>query len=233
MVDQPPVYPLPRQWLCFKPPNPPSPEVLKHTLHLQAIWSQEMPDHPRWKMIYCDLVSSSLVAFGDDTNDSTDQINVGEFGGWTNLIIHRLLRMRPKEASSMSKETVIEEACRLGTLLFMVMVWRCYGVSPVVSSIIVKKLKALLDMYQPSWGRLWPIHLWAVYLGAVEAEGTLEESWYHEEMATLIKSYLVRDWDEAMKEVRGVLWFACLVGNRHDRLAKTVERLLKPLGKHG
>lgn len=51
-------------------------------------------------------------------------------GSWMEPTIYRLLAIRPLNHGD-GREIVIEEVCRLGTLLFLAPLWRNFGQSPV------------------------------------------------------------------------------------------------------
>jgi hypothetical protein len=132
LLDMKPTFPMPQQWVRFTTPPSSldlSPEVSEYTERAFQMWSSACLDVPEWLSAYTDLVAFALCSF--KRNPSMRQLAdmPSEFGAWSNPMIHRLLSWHPTEGT-VSQNTIVQETCRLGALLYLVPVWRCLGVSP-------------------------------------------------------------------------------------------------------
>jgi hypothetical protein len=100
----------------------------------------------------------------------------------------------------------MEEMCRLGTLLFLAPFWRALGQNPVWTAAISRKLLFLLGTNHVEWGQLNPLLVWILYFAAIETEDHVERSHFISMLSALLKTMNIRDWDEIMGIVQGLLW---------------------------
>jgi hypothetical protein len=127
-------------------------------------------------------------------------------GNWVNVILHRLLTLCPLTDEN-KREDKIEETCRIASLIYLAPVWRKFGVFPVRTKLLVRKLRLGLDSSPvEDWMELWPLRLWCLYVGAVESEGTDGLDWFVKQVAANSWEYGIRDWEKVKKCVVEVLW---------------------------
>lgn len=126
-------------------------------------------------------------------------------GSWMEPTVYRLLAIRPLRNGS-QREHLMEEMCRLGTLLFLAPFWRALGQNPVWTAAISRKLLFLLGTNHVEWGHLNPLLVWILYFAAIETEDHVERSHFISMLSALLKSMNIRDWDEIIGIVQGVLW---------------------------
>jgi hypothetical protein len=126
-------------------------------------------------------------------------------GSWIEPIVFRLLDIRPLHRG-IARENVIEEACRLGTLLFLAPVWRALGNSPVWTAVISRKLQIILSQHTTEWNELNPLLVWILYSAAVETADLTERSHFVVMLAMLMNSLQIQDWSGLLQVVKSVLW---------------------------
>lgn len=231
MFDTQPVFPLPWQWSC---PNNAKEVQLGQD---QAFECQDLRRNldfelgddrdPEWLNIFEDISRLSHKIFNLSPmfpTSTMDKVSA-ERGLWTISIIHRLLSYRPLQNALSIKATHIQEACRLGALLYMVPVWRFFGVAPVASSTLLTNLHKQFRDSDGAWGHLWTLKLWILYLAAAESLDGNEvlESWFVNQLARLCLSNGISDWRVAMALIKTILWFDCLFWKVQDRLDEKMK----------
>jgi hypothetical protein len=226
--DIAPHFPVPKVWaelLLFpdlqdsdRPP----------TSAIRRLWSNSMLGMPEWIRIYetiatCsqDLLPSSSV--GKEIC-STKQ---PQAGAWINPVVHKLLQFRPLDEFGISSESLIQEVCRLGSLLYLAPIWRAFGVHPVDTEGLVVKFRDLLSNNCILWGQLWKLKLWALCMAAIEAEQYTGIYWYAGKIANLLQDHDILSWDLGMKLVKELLWVEVIFGGRNKILGREVDKVLK------
>ncbi|KAF9691459.1 hypothetical protein EKO04_010905 [Ascochyta lentis] len=197
--DIPPSVPLPHQWMadCRSPSGSPRP---KNAISLA--WKQQMPMQMDWISIFDDIVH--LVSLDCTFNDQQLELAVTS-GSWVEPIMWRLLAIRPLNHGN-GREHVLEEVCRLGTLLFLAPFWRTLGNSPVWTVAISKNLQSVLLQYRTEWNGLKPLLLWSLYFAAIETGGLAERSQFVTMLAIVMLSVQFQEWSELLQAVKSVLW---------------------------
>lgn len=235
LSDTPPCFPLPTQWLQHASTSniPRSPALLKHIKYLRCIWKHELSNHTLWMQMFDDLYTFSFNTFDPATGSPKDETTAG---AWSNIIIHMFLRERPlkdfstQKTSHSYRDAVILEVCRLAVLLYMVPVWRFFGVSPVISDILVNKVRETLDENDTiEWGDLlWPLKLWVLYVAGVEAtRSPANKAWFSASIAQIMAENRLENWADVMRVVERFLWSECLFKQRDDALENVVCSILK------
>jgi hypothetical protein len=126
-------------------------------------------------------------------------------GSWIEPTLYRLLAIRPLLHGN-RPDQVIEEVCRLGTLLFLSPLWRLLGRSPVWTAAISRNLLVVLTVNRAEWNELRPLLLWVLYFAAIETKDPAERSLYVSMLAIVIMGMQLQEWDKMMQAVKGVLW---------------------------
>ena len=126
-------------------------------------------------------------------------------GSWIEPTMYRLLAIRPLLMGS-NRENVLEEVCRLGTLLFLAPFWRILGQSPVRTAAISRNLQFVLLQYKTEWNELKPLLVWTLYFAAVETSDLAERSQFAFMLAIVMSGMQLRSWSELLEVVKGVLW---------------------------
>ncbi|KAF3032390.1 hypothetical protein E8E12_003484 [Didymella heteroderae] len=197
--DIPPSVPLPRRWEVDSrsPPGTPRPHSA-----ITLAWKQQLPMNLDWVTIFDDVVQ--LMYLDHAFNERQQELAVTS-GSWMEPTMYRLLAIRPLLKDD-GRGNVLEEVCRLGTLLFLAPFWRALGHSPVWTAAISRNLQLVLVQYKTEWHGLKPLLVWTLYFAAVETSDLAERSQFVFMLAMVMSGMQLRSWDELMEVVKGVLW---------------------------
>jgi hypothetical protein len=193
------MVPMPKKWeLDSKSPsNSPRPAS-----PISLLWKQQLPMRLDWISIFEDMVQ--LISF--DRAFSEEQLVLAiTSGSWMEPTVYRLLTIRPLNHGS-DIGYLMEEVCRLGTLLFLSPLWRSMGQSPVRTNAICRNLLLLLMKDMMEWKELKPLLIWVVYLAAIETQDLAERSQFVFMLAVLMSGMQLQGWDDIMQVIKGVLW---------------------------
>jgi hypothetical protein len=169
---------------------------------MAIIWKQQLPMQLDWISIFDDIVQ--LMALDRAFCDQQLLLSVTD-GSWMEPTMYRLLSIRPLLLEN-GRGSVIEEVCRLGTLLFLAPFWRLLGRSVVRTATISRKLLLLLTNHVVEWNELKPLLVWVVYLGAIETKDPGERSQYLLMLAVVSGGMHLQCWDQSMQMLKQVLW---------------------------
>lgn len=197
--DLPPSVPLPRNWEVNSRSSAGAPRP--HNL-MSLMWKQQLPMQLDWVTIFDDIVQ--LISSDHAFNEQQVEL-AGTSGSWMEPTLYRLLVIRPLHLSE-DRGHVLEEVCRLGTLLFLAPFWRALGKSPVRTAAISRNLLFVLLQYKTEWGELKPLLTWVLYFAAVETSDLAERSQFIFMLAIVMNGMHTRNWGELMDVVRSVLW---------------------------
>ncbi|KAF2105256.1 hypothetical protein BDV96DRAFT_608395 [Lophiotrema nucula] len=156
-------------------------------------WKEELPEYDAWISIFKLIVR--LVP------DHSIPANC-----WMEPIIHRLLSLRPMRHGIETRGAIIEEACRIGTLLFLSRSWREFGVLSIRTTLLRRNLLAMLRRYFAEWGRLRPLLLWVLVQAAQEAESQAERYQFNIRISMVMSKLNIADWDGLVEVLKGVVW---------------------------
>ena len=126
-------------------------------------------------------------------------------GSWLEPILHRLLAARSMLRGT-AREHVMEEVCRLGTLLFLAPIWRVLGANPVRTAAVSRGLLDVLLGRVVAWDELRPLLVWVLYFAAVETVDLAERSQFVFMLGVLARGVGVTEWGDVMGVVKSVLW---------------------------
>jgi hypothetical protein len=175
-----------------------------------------------WITIFDDIVQ--LISL--DRAFSEEQLVLSiTSGSWMEPTMWRLLTMRPLQ-HGLDREYVIEEACRLGTLLFLAPVWRCLGHSPVWTAAISRNLLLVLVKHMIEWRELKPLLAWIIYVAAVETSDLAERSQFVFMLAIIMSGLQLNNWEELMHLVKSILWVENVYAGTEDLIRDEVMAIL-------
>jgi hypothetical protein len=166
------------------------------------MWKQQLPMLVDWISIFDDIVE--LISLDQAFNE--DQLMLAATSGsWMEPIMYRLLVMRPLQQGN-SRDHVIEEVCRLGTLLFLSPLWRSLGHSPVWTAAISHNLYLILIKDRVEWNELKPLLIWVLYFAAIETDDPVERRHFIFMLAILMSGMQLQEWEAMMQIIKRVLW---------------------------
>ena len=155
-----------------------------------------------WISIFDDVVQ--LISLDKAFNEEQLLLAITS-GSWIEPTLWRLLAFRPLQQSH-KREHVIEEVCRLGTLLFLSPCWRMLGFGPVWTAAISRNLLLTLMKHMIEWKELKPLLVWVLYFAAIETHDLAERSQLVFMLAVVTGGMQLNDWDSIMQIVKSVLW---------------------------
>ena len=210
--DISPSVPLPRKWDADSrsPPGSPRPHS-----SISLTWKQQLPNQMDWVTIFDDIVQ--LISLDRVLNKQQLELAVTS-GSWIEPTMYRLLAIRPLQLGN-DRENVLEEVCRLGTLLFLAPFWRTLGQSPVWTAAISRNLQLVLLQYKTEWNELKPLLIWTLYFAAIETSDLAERSQFVFMLAIVMSGMQLQQWGELLEIVKGVLWV--------DKVSAGTDELIK------
>ncbi|KAF2826610.1 hypothetical protein CC86DRAFT_349539 [Ophiobolus disseminans] len=197
--DIPPVVPLPQKWVSDSQSPPTSPRPFRP---ISLVWKQQLFSRSEWITIFDDVVQ--LISLDKAFNDEQLLLAVTS-GSWMEPTLWRLLTIRPLQQGS-ERGHVIEEVCRLGTLLFLSPFWRMLGFGPVWTAAMSRNLLLLLMKHMVEWQDLKPLLTWVLYFAAIETNDLAERSQLVFMLAVVAGGMQLNDWGDIMNIVKSVLW---------------------------
>ncbi|KAF1994142.1 hypothetical protein P154DRAFT_527291 [Amniculicola lignicola CBS 123094] len=216
--DIPPSLPMPTKWLESSV-SPPS--SLRPAATISLVWKQQFPMQQDWISIFDDI--NQLISL--DRASSDQQIEAAHSSGsWMEPTFVRLLTIRPLQRG-LSSESVIEEVCRLGTLLFLSPMWRMMGASPTRTLAFSKNLLWVLQNHLVEWHDLKPLLLWTLYFAAFETQDTGQRYQFVFMLAVLMKGMKIKEWDGLMVIVKEVLWVDSVFSSSEEAMREEVMRI--------
>jgi hypothetical protein len=218
---------MPRRWKkdSLSPPHSPRPYS-----PISLIFKQQLPVSLGWISIFDDVFQ--LISL--DRVFTEDQLILAETSGsWMEPTIWRLLAIRPLTQGN-KREHVIEEVCRLGTLLFLAPFWRILGQQPVWTAAISRNLMLILMEYRVDWKELKPLLFWILYFAAVETHDLSERSQLVFILAVLLGSSQLQEWDDLMRVIKSVLWVEKVFASsdeliRDEVMAIVCQNAMRPI----
>jgi hypothetical protein len=181
-----------------------------------------MPMHLGYISIFDDIVH--LISLEQGFNDEQMTLSMTK-GSWMEPAIYRLLALRPLLHSN-GPQQLIEEVCRLGTLLFLAPSWRLLRMSPVWTAAIARNLLLVLTQHRVEWNELKPILVWVLYFALIETKVQAERSQYSSMLAALVISMQLYEWDEIMQVVKGVLWVEKVFAGSDELVREGVMQII-------
>lgn len=106
----------------------------------------------------------------------------------------------------------MQEACRLGMLLYLNHVRRFLGITPSYTGIVASRLKDHLmvnyEHLMGDWiGEAWILQIWVLYMAGFGLQGEPDEAWFLRALGKSLKRRGISDWNDVLQLLKGVLWF--------------------------
>jgi len=218
--DRAPVYPLPNEWLETYSTSR-ALTCLSHALAKEC--RETLPARSKWVEIYERLIDCSAQTESDAVQSKgACWMQSSNCGGWPNVLIYHLLEWRPLESRTGSV-AIREEIVRLAALLYMAPIWRKFGQFPVRTRYLIDKLLPLLKKDKDDWGPLWPLKMWALYMGVLESEQPEAAAYFPRALAAYIHERQLRSWREVIRTVKSVLWLDSIFNESCDLVKDDME----------
>ncbi|KAF2650233.1 hypothetical protein K491DRAFT_782758 [Lophiostoma macrostomum CBS 122681] len=191
--DTPPHLPLPAAWYQAVPSLHADPSTIVLVNRIAIIWKQELPHTLSW-ITTLDICLNLLA----DKNKA--------WNSWMDPMLHRLLSLRPLRADvPPTREAIMEEVCRIGSLLALAPRWRTFGIHPVRTDKLRQHLLLLLQTQFAIWGELRCLLLWTLMHATREADNEAETSEFGIRMAMVMGKMGVQGWKHEVKVLREIL----------------------------
>lgn len=212
--------PLPPKWKADSRSPPGSPRPYSA---ISLEWKRQFPMKLDWITVFDDVYQ--LISLDRGLTEKELQV-AATTGSWMEPSMVRLLAVRPL-AKGTERGNIIEEVCRLGTLLFLSPLWRWLGASPVWTFNITRNLLSVLNSQMVEWGELKPLLAWAVYFAAIETRDPQERSHFVFILAVLMSGMQFEEWEQLLEVVKSVLWVDLVFGAGDDSIRTDVLRILQ------
>ena len=121
-------------------------------------------------------------------------------------LLHRLLSLSGAAVNITERESIVLQACRLASILYLAEIRRLFGVMGIVSEFQTEKLRNILESSADDWNDFGLLKMWCLAMGAMESSGSLR-NWYIIVLVKEGEKLGIRGWDEIERQLRGVLWY--------------------------
>ena len=186
------------------------------------MWKQQLPSYLDWVTIFDDIVQ--LISLDGAFNKQQLEL-AATSGSWIEPTIHRLLAIRPLALGN-GRGNILEEVCRLGTLLFLTSFWRILGQSPVHTAAISRNLRRVLLQYETEWHELKPLLAWTLYHAALETADPALRSQFVFMLAAVMSGMQIQAWEEFIAIVKSVLWVDSMAAGSDDLIREEVMQVM-------
>jgi len=187
-------------------------------------WLSSLPDnHPLNEALHDTRIAIEFTKYKEARNESWKNVKFLTY--WVDPILHTLIG---NSLPATDAGSVMQEATRLGLILFLCKMRHTSGQLGVESSLFVTKLRMLmlhggLDVYLKS---LEPTLLWIVVVGLLESRNKPESMWYVEMTVNLALEMDLGSWDAVVAVVKGVIWVEVVFDYELELCREQFERLL-------
>jgi hypothetical protein len=154
-----------------------------------------------------------------------------------NLIQHRLMSLPKGDELNYGEvsSVCLYESIRNATIIFSVAV--TFPLPPLMG--IFRKLASVLkeileeSKFDPCWQLCPKTLLWILILGGIAALGTIERTWYVQNLVAISAALGLSNWEEVSDELDNYLWLnsACEAGGRMLWLEVMNDRVLQECDK--
>lgn len=213
--DISPAIPMPQQWQLDSKSPPGSPCACST---ISLIWKVDSPSRLDWISIFDDV--AQLIVLDRAFNEEQLTLAITS-GSWIEPTMWRLLSICPLQLGN-DREHVIEEVCRLGTLLFLAPLWRTLGQNPVWTTAISRKLLIVLTTYMCEWKELKPLLIWTLYFAAIETQNLTERGQLVFMLAVIASGMQAATWDGIMQIIKDVIWCEKVFAGTEDLIRDEV-----------
>jgi len=144
-------------------------------------------------------------------------------------IQHQLLSRTSVEAGADAffdaYEARLEEAFRLGGLIFMKEMLQEFAFAVTGTKILVTKLKTSLGLILDD-GSASHALLWLLFMGGLSAKQSLDRTWFISHLARLGNELDVLTWEEVRGLLEGVIWVGKILDGTGEKLWGEVEVMM-------
>lgn len=202
--DCTPRFPLPVDILpCLRPRCQASCDS-KASGKVSSIWEVALSGQPG----ICDALEdlSELAALLENQPTSGRVWNDPMFVGlMINPVVPKLLSV-PRYVNGDDITSVMHEACRIATLLYLDELRRQFGVYPVPTELRVAKLMTLLTLRAASWRPFQRLLLWVLVIGGINSLTSLSSSWFAHAIGAIYQELGLSSWKAASVSLAGLPW---------------------------
>jgi hypothetical protein len=175
-----------------------------------------------WITIFDDV--AQLISLDRAFNEEQLMLAITS-GSWLEPTMWRLLAIRPLHQGH-EREHVMEEVCRLGTLLFLSPFWRVLGQSPVWTAAISRNLLIVLMKNMIEWKELKPLLVWVLYFASIETNDLAERSQFVFMLGILMSGMQLHEWDDILQIIKSVLWVEKVFAGTDDLIRDEVMQIV-------
>jgi hypothetical protein len=143
---------------------------------------------------------------------------------WIDPLTYRLLESSV-EIENVHNGNFLAECCRLGALILLSKIRRCFNVDTtrlVFTGQETANLRFLLSSYADQWTMFQPMLLWVSFLGALEVEGE-EKVWFCDLIKTTSQQLMIQEWDEILVSASNLLWVGKVLDMECEMLKPLIE----------
>lgn len=206
--DTKPQFPLPEQMIRSVQNDQSADEFVFFTqTHHPAPWRQIFPTNNPMITVFDEIQNTVEVAkMKAMRNQQWRVINFVIFRVYPTL--HRLLSigLDPHPGDQWS---IVQEASRLGIVLFIGEIRRQCGALGVSTRLHVTKLKVFMEGLGSTidWTSANALLLWIMFFGLLESWKLPEQDWYVDSMHAVMARTTLQSWDVVVEKVKSFLWF--------------------------
>lgn len=221
--DLPPRFPLPEALIRSVTGSGSEVATLRLRINASLPWHTVFPlNHPM--RIMFDDVSAALDYAKRKASLNEVWIRVDFPSFWLDPIAWKLLGMRAAWGSDNNLD-VLQEAARLGILLFFGEIRRKCGALAVSTLIQMKKLRQFMINVgaNSDWTRAQPLLLWIMFFGFFESWQQPEYGWYLGALARVAHGMGLSSWSTVVSSVRSFLWIPPIHDERVGKFRDSFE----------
>lgn len=234
--DLPPTFPLPQNILSSiqVPPRPtPASEISPLTQLMSGAWRSQFPGNVIPADILDELarVTADLLVERSRVGDRFFSSTVTPLL-WLEPIVHCLLQQRERLREPSDHVAWMEETFRVAALLYLGRLRRFDSedslMLPLTAKHVPRLRESLERIDEKVWGGLWPLRLWVLVMGAMEANQGRDEvrRWFLDQIRAMATSLRFRSWRGVEKVVKDMIWVDELFYRRADTIwAELAESL--------
>jgi hypothetical protein len=194
-----------------------------HIDRVIRIWNESSQvQYTEWLKAYetVAIFSFSTFGLGQHQNQVLSICSSDKCGAWINPVVHMFLSRRPP-VNIVCTGSIMQEACRLGMLLYLNHVRRFLGIIPSYTGIVASKLKdhimANYEYLMGDWiGEAWVLQIWVFYMAGFGLQEEPDEAWLFRALGLLLKRHKISDWSTVLQLLTSVLWFEQVFDRAND-----------------
>lgn len=197
-----------------------SPQPPQDPINIARLWSSKFPDAfemydlltelGRWNTTF----ENALQLVGDDLFMSFPIAR--EWGSWDHSVtslVHSILNNH-KEVNFLDEVSVLHEACRLASWLYLAEIrHKCY-IRPFDYSVQKSKLRRLLEEHNTDWEGLEKLQFWVLTVAVLQSNAGSERNWFIDRMRTIGVKLGITSKIQADAHLRELLWINDIHGRK-------------------